>query len=69
MQSQARVVSAVHKLRGIFLEKPGMHLSMADATRLSGLERPECRVVLKALEDAHFLERQRDGIFVRRMDD
>jgi len=34
-----RVIDALQRLRGIFLEVPGTKLSMADATRLSGLER------------------------------
>jgi hypothetical protein len=42
---------------------------MADATRLSGLDRPVCRVVLEALEDARFLKRGPDGIFIRRTPD
>ena len=69
MEATPRVVDAVHRLRGIFLEMPGTQLSMADATRLSGLERPVCRVVLEALEDARFLKRGRDGIFMRRTPD
>jgi hypothetical protein len=69
MHATPRVVDAVQRLRGIFLEMPGTQLSMADATRLSGLERPVCRVVLEALEDAHFLKRGRDGIFMRRTPD
>ena len=61
-----RVSDAVQRLKGMFLEMPGTQLSMADATRLSGLERPVCRVVLEALEDARFLQRRRDGLFMRR---
>jgi len=61
-----RVADALQRLKGIFLEMPGAQLSMADATRLSGLERPVCRVVLETLEDAQFLKRRRDGIFTRR---
>jgi DNA-binding IclR family transcriptional regulator len=63
------VADALQRLRGIFLEMPGTQLSMADATRLSGLDRPVCRVVLEALEDARFLKRDRDGTFIRRMPD
>jgi hypothetical protein len=66
---RVRVVDAVQRLKGIFLEMPGTQLSMADATRLSGLERPMCRAVLEALEHARFLKRRRDGIFMRRTGD
>ena len=63
------MVDAVQRLKGIFLEMPGTQLSMADATRLSGLERPVCRIVLQALEDAQFLKRRHDGTFMRRTTD
>ena len=69
MDATPRVYDAVQRLRGIFLEMPGTQLSMADATRLSGLERPVCRAVLQALEDSQFLKRRRDGIFMRRAPD
>jgi hypothetical protein len=66
MDATPRVIDAVQRLRGIFLEMPGTELSMADATRLSGLTRPVCRIVLEALEDARFLKRRSDGVFTRR---
>jgi hypothetical protein len=50
----------------MFLEVPGTQLTLADASRLSGLERPVCRIVLEALEDAQLLARSRNGLFVRR---
>ena len=65
MDATPRVIDALQRLRGIFLEGPGTKLSMADATRLSGLERPVCRIVLEALEESHFLKRGHDGIFMR----
>ena len=69
METSPRVVDAVQRLKGIFLEMPGTQLSMADATRLSGLDRPVCRIVLEALEDARFLKRRDDGIFLLRTRD
>jgi hypothetical protein len=69
MEPTPRVADAVQRLRGVFLEMPDTQLSMADATRLSGLERPVCRAVLEALEDARFLKRDRGGIFIRRTPD
>jgi hypothetical protein len=63
------VTDAVERLKGLFLEVPGTQLSLAQATRVSGLERDTCRVVLEALEDAHFLARARNGLFVRRTSD
>lgn len=69
MDATPRVIDAVRRLKGIFLEMPGTELSMADATRLSGLERPVCRIVLEALEESHFLKRRSDGVFMRRAPD
>jgi len=69
METSPRVADAVQRLKGIFLEMPGTQLSMADATRLSGLERPICRIVLEVLEDARFLKRRPDGIFMLRTRD
>jgi hypothetical protein len=66
MDSATRVTDGVQRLRGMFLEVPGTQLTLADASRLSGLERPICRIVLEALEDARFLARSRNGLFVRR---
>jgi hypothetical protein len=63
------VTAAVERLKGVFLDVPGTQLSLADASRLSGLERPMCLVVLEALEDARFLARGRNGLFVRRTSD
>jgi hypothetical protein len=69
MEANPRLADAVQRLKGIFLEMPGTQLSMADATRLSGLERPMCRIILEALEDARFLKRLPDGMFMRRTGD
>ncbi len=61
-----RVEEAVQKLKGVFLEIPGTQLSLVDASRLSGLERNTCRMILEALEDVRFLRRAPNGLFVRR---
>jgi len=61
-----RVEEAVQKLKGVFLEIPSTQLSLVDASRLSGLERNTCRMILEALEDVRFLRRAPNGLFVRR---
>jgi hypothetical protein len=63
-----RVAEALQRVKGVFLEVPGTHLSLAQASRLSGLEQGMCESVLLALEDAHFLQRARDGRFCRTND-
>jgi hypothetical protein len=41
-------------------------MSLIDASRLSGLERNTTRLILEALEDARFLRRASNGLFIRR---
>ena len=69
MPPQPSVTEALERLKAVFVEIPGTQLSLADASRLSGLERSTCRSVLEALEDAHFVTRARNGLFVRRSGD
>ena len=59
------VPEAVQRLRTIFTKLPGIELSLTGAAILSGLPPDDCRVVLSALEDARFLTRSRDGLFVQ----
>ena len=66
MHPTPRVTEALDRLKNVFLEIPGTQLSLADAARLSGLERDTCRIILEALEDTRFLARGRNGLFVRR---
>jgi hypothetical protein len=66
MESVPRVVDAVLRLKAVFLEIPGTRVTPADAARLSGLDAPLCQLVLLTLEDAHFLKRGHDGLFMRR---
>ncbi|MGH9140376.1 MAG: hypothetical protein ACRD2I_04440 [Vicinamibacterales bacterium] len=69
MEQIRRVTDGVARLKGMFLDVPGTQLSLADASRLSGLERPTCRIVLEVLEETRFLARGRNGLFVRRTSD
>jgi hypothetical protein len=66
MESRPHVVEGVRRLKGVFLAVPGTCLTLTDAARLSGLDRPVCEVVLGALEDARFLKRRDDGLYQRR---
>jgi DNA-binding IclR family transcriptional regulator len=65
-EATPRVVEAVQRLKGVFLEAPTTQLSLVDASRLSGLERNTTRLILEALEDARFLRRASNGLFMRR---
>ncbi len=55
----------LRRIRGEFLEMPGLRLTSAQAQRLWGLDRPTCDAVLTALVNAKFLSCLRDGQFVR----
>ena len=65
-EATPRVVEAVQRLKGVFLEVPTTQMSLVDASRLSGLERNTTRLILEALEDARFLRRASNGLFTRR---
>jgi len=53
------------RVRGEFLEMPGLRLTVAQARRLWGLDAASCDALLTALIDANFLFRTRDGAFMR----
>jgi DNA-binding IclR family transcriptional regulator len=65
-EATPRVVDAVQRLKGVFLEVPSTQMSLVDASRLAGLERNTTRLILEALEDARFLRRSSNGLFMRR---
>jgi hypothetical protein len=55
----------LRRVRGEYLEMPGLRLTSAQAQRLWGLDRVSCDALLGALVDSKFLFRTRDGAFVR----
>ena len=59
------IQDVVRRIRGEFLEMPGLRLTPEQARRLWRLDETSCDAVLGALVDAHFLARTRDGAFVR----
>jgi hypothetical protein len=56
----------IRRVRGEFLEMPGLKLTVAQAQRLWGADRTTCEAVIEALTRAQFLVRTRDGAVVRR---
>ena len=54
------------RVRGEYIEMPGLRLTVTQEQRLWGLDRNACETVLGALVDVEFLIRNRDGAFVRR---
>ena len=59
------VQDLVRRVRGEFLEMPGLRLTMQQARRLWRLDETVCDAVLATLVDAHFLARTSDGALVR----
>jgi hypothetical protein len=56
------------RIRGEYLEMPGLRLTLAQAQRLCGVERKLCKMVLDALVEAKFLCVKLDGAYARLMD-
>lgn len=46
----------LQRLRGIFTEVPGTHVTCDQAARLSGIEPDRCAALLHALVDVGFLQ-------------
>jgi hypothetical protein len=55
----------LRRVKGEFLEMPGLRLTEAQARRLWGLDAAACGELLGALVDANFLFQTRDGAFMR----
>ena len=55
----------LRRVKGEFLEMPGLRLTEAQARRLWGLDRDSCAPLLGALIETNFLFRTRDGAFMR----
>lgn len=65
MSVQHQKLDVLRRVRGEYIEMPGLRLTVAQAQRLWGLDRAVCDALLGALVDAKFLFRTRDGAFVR----
>jgi hypothetical protein len=55
----------VDRVRSEFLEMPGLRLTLAQATRLWGLEAVACQEVINELVGSAFLRRTSGGTIVR----
>jgi hypothetical protein len=56
----------IERVRGEFLEMPGMQLTTAQAARLFGLDATACKHVIDVLVQASFLRWTPAGTIVRR---
>jgi hypothetical protein len=59
------MTALLRRIRGEFLEMPGLRLTERQARRLWGLDTTHCEALLAALVESGFLARTRDGAFVR----
>ncbi len=55
----------LQRIRGEYLEMPGMRLTAEQAKRLWSLDLATCRLLLDELVEAKFLGRSRDGKYYR----
>jgi hypothetical protein len=55
----------VDRIRGEFLEMPGLRLTVPQATRLWGMDSEACRAVINVLVQASFLKWTPRGTIVR----
>ena len=58
----------IERIRGEYLEMPGLRLTPAQAQRLCGIDQTVCKAVLDALVDAQFLAVNIHGMYTRASD-
>ena len=66
MNPVSALTETVRRVRAEFLEMPGLKLTVSQAQRLWGVDRPTCEAVIEQLTEARFLSRTRDGAVVLR---
>jgi len=55
----------VERVRGEYIEMPGLRLTLAQARRLWAIDEATCGQVLQRLADVNFLARSSDGKYTR----
>jgi hypothetical protein len=58
----------LRRIRGEYLEMPGLKLSCLQAQRLWALDEQTCAEILNSLTEARFLQQQPDGTYGRLVD-
>jgi hypothetical protein len=58
-------IHLINRVRGEFIEMPGLRLRVEQAQRLWNLDRFSCEVLLQSLVDAKFLNRGADQAYSR----
>jgi Fic family protein len=62
----ASTSSVVQRIRGEYMEMPGLTLTVRQAARLWGLEIPQSRLLLSELVESRFLVKDSGGAYRRR---
>jgi hypothetical protein len=65
LMSPLELLAAVDRVRGEFLEMPGLRLTVPQAARLCGLDLASCEEVLDVLVRSAFLRRTPAGTVTR----
>jgi hypothetical protein len=60
-----RIVAWLERVRGEYLEMPGLSLTEEQARRMWGLDLTVCRALLDALSQTGFLHRTEGGAYIR----
>ena len=58
----------LRRVRGEYLEMPGLRLSCLQAQRLWAMDEHTCAEILNSLTEARFLHQQPDGTYARLVD-
>jgi hypothetical protein len=58
----------VLRIRGEFMEMPGLRLTLEQAQKMWALDATTCAALIAALVDTGFLFKTRDGAFMRLID-
>lgn len=64
-ESRQPLQDMLDRIRGEFLEMPGLRLTDRQAQRLLGLDAEQCATLIAELMEARFLFRTRDGSLMR----
>ena len=60
--------ATIQRIRGEYLEMPGLRLTLPQAQRLCGVDRGLCEMVLNALVETKFLAVSPAGVYARLSD-
>ena len=66
LRSTPRLKEALERLKQVFVVRPGVKLTIGDASRIAGLDSAVCAMLLRTLAKARVVEKHRSGAYVGR---